>query len=102
MDSSNYSFCGNRQDDAVAMGVINKMEGERVKATIKENTNNFDMKLDTQRKNQLRKLRDVMNARRMKKMPGKQAPQELQQFDIHSVVSTAPIPILKIIAIMGS
>ena len=70
------------------MGIINKMEGERVKATIKENTDNFDMKLDTQRKNQLRKLRDVMNARRMKKMPGKQAPQELRQLDIHPVVNT--------------
>ena len=41
-----------------------------MKATVKEDSIKFDSKLDAQRKNQLRKLRDVMNARRKKKNPG--------------------------------
>ena len=53
----------------MALGTISKAEGERMKATVREASLNFDQRLDVQRKNQLRKLRDVMNARRKKKTP---------------------------------
>ena len=51
----------------MALGVISKVEGERVKASVRETSLNFDTKLDVQRKNQLRKLREVMNARKRRK-----------------------------------